>query len=140
MTVKREISLMAATLTLLLSLFLSAATAKADGDTAVLHVTSVRQDEAKDWCDTGKCVATRFTVEGYRAAKNPNQVIRYVLECVEVVNTETGKLTISCPRVQADGEYFVKILADAIMFPTAPQPKDGVVSGYAIKLQKIENR
>lgn len=136
--------LRAATLTIalveILSPFLCAAQAKADGDTAILHVTSVRQDEAKDWCDTGKCMATRFTVEGYRAAKNPNQVIRYVLECVEVISTDTLKVTVSCPRVQADGDYTVKIFADAIIFSSAEPPKDGVVSGYKIKSQSVERR
>lgn len=123
-----------------LSLSLWPHPAKAQGDTSILHVTSVRQDEAKDWCNTGKCIATRFTVEGYRAAKNPNQVIKYLLDCVEVVDTEAGKITFSCPRVQADGEYSVKILADAIMFPSAKPPKDGSVSGYNIKSQKVEKK
>ena len=31
---------------------------------ASLHVTSVRSEDAKDWCTTGKCSAKRFTVEG----------------------------------------------------------------------------
>ena|ERR1700674_3824212 len=131
----REIAVLA-----ILSFFLSPVIARADGDNAILHVTSVRQDEAKDWCDTAKCLATRFTVEGYRAAKNPSEVIKYVLECVEVVNTETGKFTITCPKVQADADYEVKLLADAITFPFATQPKDGVLSGYSIKLQKVEKR
>src|SRR5580765_4646369 len=89
---------------------------KAD-DMTTLHVTSVRRDEPSDWCSTGKCIATRFTVDGYRAAKNPNQVIRYVLECVETISTETMKYELICPKVQADGEYLVKLLADGILFP-----------------------
>jgi len=111
----------------------------AAGNDVILHVTSVRQEDAKDWCETGKCHATRFTVEGYRAAKNPNQVIRYVLECVEVRSTETMRLEISCVRVQADEEYSVKLLADAIIFP-GEKSNDGTVSGYAIKSQKVENK
>jgi hypothetical protein len=123
----------------ILSLFLGEATAKTQ-DTAILHVTSVRQDEAKDWCDTEKCFATRFTVEGHRAARNPNQVIKYVLECVEMIPTETGKRSLICPRVQADGDYDVNIFTDAVGFPSAELPKNGLLSFYTIKSQKVENK
>jgi len=34
------------------------------------HVTSVSQTEATDYCTTGKCSATRFTVEGYTQDKD----------------------------------------------------------------------
>jgi hypothetical protein len=112
-----------------------------EGTKAVLHVTSVKRDAATDWCTTGKCSATRYTVEGYRAAKNPNEVIRYLLECVEAVSIEEVKVTIACARVQADEDYDVKILADAIFFQPTEKPKDGPVqSGYAIKSQREEKK
>ena len=61
------------------------------GTKAVLHVTSVKQEEAKDWCGTGECLENRYTVEAYRPAKSPGEVIRYVLECAEVVSTKAGE-------------------------------------------------
>lgn len=111
------------------------------GVKAVLHVTSVKQEEAPDWCTAGKCLATRFVVEGYRAAKTPNEVIRYVLECVEVMTTPDGKITVACVRVQADEDYEVRMLADAIVFQTTEPPKDGAVrSAYGIKSQREEKK
>ncbi len=111
------------------------------GTKAVLHVTSVKQEEAPDWCTTGKCSATRYTVEAYRPAKSPSEVIRYLLECVEVITTPEGKVTLSCARVAADGDYEVKILADAIFFQPAPPPKEGTAqSGYTIKSQREEKK
>jgi hypothetical protein len=127
--------------TLALSLFVCSAGAADEGTKEVLHVTSVKRDEATDWCTTGKCTATRYTVEGYRAAKNPNQVIRYLLECVEVVSIEEAKVTLACARVQADEDYDVKILADAIFFQLTETPKGGPFqSGYAIKSQREEKK
>jgi len=122
-------------------LLLSAAMAKAQGEKALLHVTSVRQEKATDWCDTGKCYATRFTVEGYKAAKEPNSVVKYIVECVEVVDTETGKTTLSCTRVQAAADYDVRIFPDAIVFQPVEPPIEGTVhAAYTIKSQKEEKK
>jgi len=42
---------------------------------ANFHVTSVRTEEAKEWCTTGLCSATRITVEGYTDVKgDPSSV------------------------------------------------------------------
>jgi hypothetical protein len=118
-----------------------ASAATDEGTKAVLHVTSVKREDATDWCTTGKCSATRYTVEGYRGAKSPNEVIRYLLECVEVVSIEEAKVTLACTRVQADEDYEVKILADAIFFETTATSKDGPTqSGYAIKPQREEKK
>jgi hypothetical protein len=141
MTVDREINFIAATLTFGLFLFLGPTSVKSQGDKAVLHVTSVRKEEAKDWCDTGNCAATRFTVEGYRAAKNPNQVIRYVLECIEVVNLETNRISLDCARVQAGEDYDVKVWPDAIVLQPPPAPTEGTAHGvYSIKSQREEEK
>jgi hypothetical protein len=113
------------------------------GTKAVLHVTSVKQEDAADWCTTGKCEATRYTVEGYRPAKSPSEVVRYILECVETIPIplEPGKVIVRCARVEADGDYEVKILADAIIFlPEPPSEKGTLVAGYTIKSQREEKK
>jgi len=51
-------------LTGLLGLLLGGHSFGQDTAKATFHVTSVRSEEAKDWCTTGKCSATRRTVEG----------------------------------------------------------------------------
>jgi hypothetical protein len=49
----------------LASIVLVAFTGQSSRDEKVSFlVTSVEQDEATDYCTTGKCSATRFTVEG----------------------------------------------------------------------------
>jgi hypothetical protein len=107
----------------------------------VLHVTSVKQETATDWCTDGKCVATRYIVEGYRPAKSPGEVIRYLLECVEIIAAPEGTVRISCARVAADGDYDVKILADAIFFEPEPPPKEGTsLSAYLIRSQREEKK
>lgn len=84
---------------------------------ATFHVTSVQSEEAKDWCTTGKCSATRLTVEGYIAASGATSSVEYVLHCVEVVALEpTPHLTLECPRVHARGEYSVKVFSSAVGF------------------------
>jgi hypothetical protein len=127
--------------TILATLFVVSA-ATGEGTKAVLHVTTVKREDATDWCTTGKCSATRYTVEGYRAAKNPNEVISYLLECVEVISTEDAKVTLACVRVQADEDYEVKILPDAVLFQVEEPPKkDGPhQSGYMIKSQREEKK
>jgi hypothetical protein len=51
--------------TVLLPLLLNAPSFGQDAEQTTFHVTSVRSEEAKDWCETGKCSATRIIVEGY---------------------------------------------------------------------------
>lgn len=52
------------------------------GKKDVFHVTSVEQSEATDYCTTGQCTATRFTVNRYTR----DNAVEYVLDCVEVTD------------------------------------------------------
>jgi|ERR1700677_2488241 hypothetical protein len=102
------------------------------------HVTSVEQSDATDWCTTGKCSATRITVEGYTQEKDA--AVQYVLDCVEVVaNEPTPHKSIQCVKVHSHVDYEVTIGADFILFASdAPtkQEKEPFVSGYRIKSEK----
>lgn len=61
------------------------------------HVTSVEQSDATDYCTTGKCSATRITVEGYTQDKDAG--VQYVLDCVEVIaNEPTPHKSIQCVK------------------------------------------
>lgn len=83
------------------------------------HVTSVSQAEATDYCTTGKCSATRFTVEGYTQDKDA--VVQYVLDCVETIaNEPTPHFTVRCARVHSHSDYMVRLGDDYVMFGDAP--------------------
>jgi hypothetical protein len=103
----------------------------------LFHVTSVSQAEATDWCTTGKCSATRFTVEGYTQDKDGG--VQYVLECVETIaNEPTPHLTMQCVRVHAHSDYSVKIDADYVTFGDVPSTRQGepYIVSYNIKSEK----
>ena len=106
---------------------------------ATLHVTSVRKEEAKDWCTTGKCNATRHTVEGYINAKDDPSSVEYVLECVEVMATEpTPHYTIVCDHVHAHTDYLVKVGATFVAFEheKASSGTTTTFAAYGIKSEK----
>ena len=111
-----------------------------NGRKIVFHVTSVEQADASDWCESGKCSATRFTVGGHAA--DGDAVIEYVLECVEVVASEPKHpLTLQCVRVHAHYDYDATLFADAIFFESQPNtPPSGsdkpATSAYTIKSEK----
>lgn len=73
----------------------------------LFHVTSVEQGDATDYCTTGKCSATRFTVEGYTRDKDAS--VQYVLECVEVIALEPNHRPVTCARVHAHTDYRVRV-------------------------------
>lgn len=101
------------------------------------HVTSVEQSDATDYCTTGKCSATRFTVEGYTQDKDA--VVQYVLDCVEtIVNEPTPHFTVRCARVHSHSDYLVKLGDDYVMFGDAPptQGKESILAAYRIKSEK----
>jgi hypothetical protein len=69
----------------------------------LFHVTSVEQGDAPDYCTTGKCSETRFTVEGYTQDRDAS--IQYVLDCVETIAHEpTPHLTVQCARVHSHND------------------------------------
>lgn len=95
--------------------FVAAPSFGVDATKAILHVTSVRQEDATDYCTTGECSATRFTVKGYIDAKNDPDAVEYVLECVETrVMKPKPHVTATCIRVHAHNDYSVKVWPDAI--------------------------
>jgi len=108
------------------------------GQAIAFHVTSVEQGEATDYCTTGKCSATRYTVGGYRV--EDGVTIEYVLDCVEVIaNEPKPHMTSQCVHVHAHGEYPAKLLAEAIFFDTEKQnPSDSqpLLLAYQIRSEK----
>jgi hypothetical protein len=81
------------------------------GTPITFHVTAVRSEEAQDWCTTGECTATRFTVEGYSDATE------YVLDCVEtMVHKPSPHFTTVCVRLHAHNDYAARLFPDAITF------------------------
>ncbi len=98
------------TISLLLGL-LSSLSFGQDDQRAILHVTSVRKEEAKDWCTAGECSATRFTVEGF-IKTGDDASVEYVLECIEVLaHKPSPHLKFECVRVHAHDDYVVKVFS-----------------------------
>jgi hypothetical protein len=110
-----------------------------DTPRATFHTTSVRSADATDYCGNGKCLAMRFTVEGYIEAKGSTLAVEYVLTCVEFRSTEPpAQITIACDRVHAHEDYTVKLGADYVVFGGEQQlPKQGPpISAYSIVSEK----
>jgi hypothetical protein len=100
------------------------------------HVTSVEQGDATDYCTTGKCSATRFTVEGYTQDKDA--AVEYVLDCVEViVNEPTPHIKIRCARVHSHSDYMVRLGDDFVSFGDSPSSQtEPLESAYKIKSER----
>lgn len=82
-----------------------------DREKITFHVTRVRTEDAQDWCTTGKCSATRLTVEGHTNS------VEYVLECVEVVvNDPSPHYTILCVHLHSHDDYDAVLFADSVSF------------------------
>jgi hypothetical protein len=125
--------------TVLLPLLLNAPSFGQDAEQTTFHVTSVRSEEAKDWCETGKCSATRIIVEGYTRPKDdPNASIEYVLDCIEVIaNEPSPHLSIVCSHLHAHNDYSAKVYASAILFGEPQQSKpDLTYAAYEIVSEK----
>jgi len=91
--------------------------AQETGEKIVFHVTSVQSAEATDYCTTGQCSATRFTVEGYTNLKGNSGVTEYVLDCVEVVTTKSPiHWTNVCAHVHASSDYDAKLYSQSVDF------------------------
>jgi hypothetical protein len=113
------------------------ATAPSQQDEKVtFHVTSVEQGEATDYCTTGKCSATRFTVEGYTQDKDA--AVQYVLDCVEVIaNEPTPHIKIRCAHVHSHSDYLVRLGDDFVSFGDSPSSQtEPLESAYKIKSEK----
>ena len=104
------------------------------------HVSAVRSEEAHDWCTSGECSATRYTVEGYSDVKGDSVLTEYLLECIEVMASKPRPhLTNVCGRVHAHNDYEAQLWSDSIFFgdETKPQSSEGVVTvGYHIVSEK----
>lgn len=99
------------------------------------HVSSVKTEDARDWCTTGKCSAERFTVEGY--IKGESKLVEYVLECVETIaNEPSPHYTVICIHVHANNDYAVKVGTDSVLFEHEPPSGDALVSAYRIISEK----
>jgi hypothetical protein len=128
-------------ITLLLAILAAAASAQTDqGQAIVFHVTSVEQGEATDYCTTGKCSATRFTLGGYTV--EDTVTIEYVLDCVEVIaNEPKPHMTAQCVHVHAHGEYPAKLYSESIFFDTeksnsTPSDSPPMLLCYQIRSEK----
>lgn len=127
-----------ATLASVIILAFTAQALSQQDEKATFHVASVSQADATDYCTTGKCSATRITVEGYTQDKDA--AVQYVLDCVEVIASEpTPHTSIQCVKVHSHTDYVVTVGADFIIFASdAPtkQEKEPFISGYRIKSEK----
>ena len=109
------------------------------GQRIMFHVTAVRSEQAHDWCTTGDCSATRFTVEGYADVKGDSTLTEYVLECVEtLVQKPSPHFTAVCDRLHAHNDYEARLLSDAIAFSEtkSPTPEGAIVPAYRIVSEK----
>ena len=105
------------------------------GTPITFHVTAVRSEEAHDWCATGECGATRYTVEGYSDVKSDSSLIEYVLDCVQVMAPKPSPhFTIVCDQVHAHNDYDATLWSNAISFsPPKPQSPDApMAAAYQI--------
>jgi len=109
---------------------------KTEATKATLHVTSVRQAEAEDYCQTNECSATRFTVEGYVDVKGDPDAVEYALECVETwAMKPKPHVTGSCIKVHAHNDYLVKVFPEAVFFEHEGNV-EGIELGYKILSEK----
>lgn len=103
----------------------------------IFHVTAVRSGAANDYCTTGKCSATRITVEGYSDVNGDSHLTEYVLECVEeVANDPKPHLTAPCVRVHATRDYAASLSAFSIGFNIESIAPYQFVVSYTIVAEK----
>jgi hypothetical protein len=84
----------------------------------IFHVTAVRSESASDYCTSGDCIATKFTVEGYSGTKGDSNLTEYVLECVEQVPHKPlpNDFYVFCGRVHAQNDYAAEMMGDDNIF------------------------
>jgi hypothetical protein len=112
------------------------------GTPITFHVSAVRSEEAHDWCMTGECNATRFTVEGYADVKGDSSLVEYVLDCVQIMaHKPSPHFTVVCVQVHAHNDYDAKLYSNAILFGDATTQSDGpMLAGYQIVSEKEVNK
>ncbi len=112
------------------------------GTPITFHVTAVRTEEARDWCTTGECSATRYTVEGYSDVKGDSSIVEYVLDCVQVMAQKPSPhFTVVCVQVHAHNDYDAELWSNAIFLGDAKPQSDGpTLSAYTIVSEKEVNR
>ena len=74
----------------------------------IFHVTAVRSGHAGgDWCSSGDCIATRFTVEGYSAMGGDLHLTEYALECVQTIPVKLtpNSVLVKCTRLHPNNDY-----------------------------------
>jgi hypothetical protein len=110
-----------------------------NGQRITFHVTAVRSEDAHDYCTSGDCSATRFTVEGYSDVLGDSSLTEYVLECIEIMAQKPSPhFSVVCDRVHSHNDYSARLMADAIAFrDSKPHSSDEpVVSAYHIVSEK----
>lgn len=99
------------------------------------HVTSVEQGEAPDYCTTGECSATKFTVEGY--TQNKDSGVQYVLECVEVIAWDSTHHSVTCARLHSHADYDARIYSHTVAFGRrSSSHEDPIKIDYSIKSER----
>lgn len=100
----------------------------------------MKRDTPSDWCTTGQCEATRFTVAGYSKVPGVEHFTEYILDCIETqpVGPDSKAATTICPRVRANASYDAKLFADDVQFiDKAPkQPNGPLVMLFEIQSQR----
>ena len=106
------------------------------------HVTAVRSEETQDYCTSGNCSATRFTVEGYSDVKGDSTLTEYVLDCVEIMAYKPSlHFTVVCARLHANNDYDARLSSDTIAFGEGEKtPSGALVADYRIVSEKEVNR
>ena len=106
----------------------------------VFHVTSVRSEDATDWCQTGECSAERITVAGFSDVNHDDHLTEFMLECVEAtVSDPTPHFTLVCAHLHANNDYDAFLFATAISFypDGKPRPVGSPLQGvYSIVSEK----
>ncbi|SRR5260370_23819287 len=141
MTAPRWVSKVIKRIVIVIALLACRCVAQDAGEKIVFHVTSVQSAEAKDYCTSGECTATRFTVEGYVNLKSNSGVTEYVLDCVEVVTTKSPiHQTSVCAHVHASNDYDAKVYSQSVDFFIAEKESSSTDAPmkwlYSIKSEK----
>jgi hypothetical protein len=116
----------------------------ADGSIPIaFHVTSIKKDQPEDYCTTGTCSATRFTVEGYARVAGDMHFTGYVLTCVEYIQfgADNKNPNSYCARLRANGTFDAKLYADFINFADDEDRKSasarkGMMAAFEIKSER----